>query len=110
MYSEPAYSPGIDGRRDTREDLRADEISPYILDDPRNEAFELGDPALQGGGRGELSRDFGDAEADAEIDIDPWDAVDAQLHRKKMAVWSLSAKRRNENEPPSRRAAHRSRR
>ena len=67
-FSPAAKSTGAsDGRRDSREDIRSDQISAYIMD-----------------------------EDELEFDVDPWDALDAQAHRKKMAVWSLSSRRRVE--------------
>jgi hypothetical protein len=74
-----------DDRRDSREDLRSDDISPYVFDDIRDEV-----------GRGSDDGGVTDAEAEPEEEIDPWDMLDAQAHRKKMAVWNLSGRRRAE--------------
>ena len=78
MYESP-LSPALrdlrkDGMRDSREDLRRDEIS------------ELRFEAASGGETGDDDDDVGD-------DMDPWDAMDALAHNKKMAVWNLSKRR-----------------
>ena len=68
MHTSPAQRDlRPDGRRDTQEDLRRDEISPLA---------------------------FGPIE-DGETDetIDPWDASDAEVHRKKMNTWHHSKRR-----------------
>ncbi len=66
FYSPATKDRRRDGQRDDREDLRLDQISELVLPDI----------------------DGDDAEP-----IDPWDAKDAQAHRKKMAVFSLSKRR-----------------
>ena len=72
-FSPPSRAEGAaDGRRDTRADLRADQISAYVLHDNVDDRLPHGD----------------------EEEIDQWDALDAQEHRKKMHAWSLSSRRR----------------
>ena len=80
--SPPSRAAGAsDGRRDDRDDLRSDQISAYVLGEEDG-----------GGPAGE----FGDGDEEENEIIDPWDALDAQEHRKKMNVWKLSSKRRAE--------------
>lgn len=66
-----------DGQRDAREDLRRDEISPFML--------PVADPGE--GSSAHLNPDVNPA------DIHPEDAIDAQAHRKSVWVWNLSKRR-----------------
>ena len=69
QYSAPERAPGVDGQRDTRDDLRHDEISAF-----QYQAASLSSVTL-------------------EEPIDPWDAADVMRHRKKTDAAVMSRKK-----------------
>ena len=69
MLSPAERAPGVDGQRDTRDDLRHDEISAF-----QYQAASLSSVTL-------------------EEPIDPWDAADVMRHRKKTDAAAMSRKK-----------------
>ena len=69
MLSPAERAPGVDGQRDTRDDLRHDEISAFQYQAASHSSVTLEEP------------------------IDPWDAADVMRHRKKTDAAAMSRKK-----------------